>query len=377
MTTRCGSRRGCTTCCSPRSDASPATPTRWRCRSGAIRTVDASSSPPSPEPRRIRRGSSTSPIAAPTRRCSCACRAARTGRSRRSSPATSTTGSGSCSTRTGPGPTTTRPRPSAESRWCACPRPTRPERAPMSDLPAGVVEWVAEVGGGEVTRLERHVARREAWVVDVTRPDGSVLEGFLRLEREPIGLDSPTSLLKETKVVEALAGSGVPVPEVYGRNDELSCTLFERVRGRSDIDRLTAPRQQRAVMEDFIRVMARMHTLDVDALGLTPYLAWVPADARAGRHGPGELPVRGRRGDRGHRLGVGPLRRPAGGSRQLLRARVLEPVRRTRRSVPPVRAGVGHPLHPVRGAVLPGPAERAGHDPDPRGHGARPPHRAD
>ena len=150
----------------------------------------------------------------------------------------------------------------------------------MSELPAGVVEWVAEVGGGEVTRLERHVARREAWVVDVTRPDGSVLEGFLRLEREPIGLDSPTSLLKETKVVEALAGSGVPVPEVYGRNDELSCTLFERVRGRSDIDRLTDPRQQRAVMEDFIRVMARMHTLDVDALGLTPYLAWVPADAR-------------------------------------------------------------------------------------------------
>ena len=30
------------------------------------------------------------------------------------------------------------------------------------DLPDGMVEWVAEVGGGEITMLERHVARREA-----------------------------------------------------------------------------------------------------------------------------------------------------------------------------------------------------------------------
>ena len=48
------------------------------------------------------------------------------------------------------------------------------------DLPDGMVEWIAGVGGGEITRLERHVARREAWVVDITRPDGSVLPCFLR-----------------------------------------------------------------------------------------------------------------------------------------------------------------------------------------------------
>ncbi len=149
-----------------------------------------------------------------------------------------------------------------------------------NDLPAGMAEWVAEVGGGTITRLERHVARREAWVVDVTRPDGTVLEGFLRLEREPVGLDSATSLLKETKIIEALASTSVPVPAVYGRSDELGCTLFERARGRSDIDKVADVRQQRAVMEDFIRVMARMHALDVDELGLAPYLAYVPTNAR-------------------------------------------------------------------------------------------------
>ena len=53
----------------------------------------------------------------------------------------------------------------------------------VHDLPEGMVEWIAETGGGTITHLERHVARREAWVVDITRPDGSVLECFLRLDR--------------------------------------------------------------------------------------------------------------------------------------------------------------------------------------------------
>ena len=73
------------------------------------------------------------------------------------------------------------------------------------DLREGMYQWIEATGGGTITRLERHVARREAWVVDVTRPDGSVLEGFLRLERQaPTGVTS-TSLLKETKIIEALA----------------------------------------------------------------------------------------------------------------------------------------------------------------------------
>jgi aminoglycoside phosphotransferase (APT) family kinase protein len=146
------------------------------------------------------------------------------------------------------------------------------------DLPDGTVEWIAEVGGGEITRLERHVARREAWVVDVTRPDGSVLEGFLRLERHDVPAGSSTSLVRETKVIEALASTDIPVPAVYGRNDELRCTLFERVRGRSDIDQVDDPVRQRAVMEDFIRVIARMHTLDLDELGLAPHMPYLPTN---------------------------------------------------------------------------------------------------
>ncbi len=147
------------------------------------------------------------------------------------------------------------------------------------DLPEGMIEWVAETGGGEVTRLHRHIARREAWVVDVTRPDGSVLEGFLRLQREAGGPD-PRRLERETRITQALADTAVPVTAVHGWNPEQRCTLFGRDPGRSDIDRLDDPRQQRAIMEDFVRVVTRLHRLDPDALGLDDVMGPRPKTAR-------------------------------------------------------------------------------------------------
>ncbi len=146
------------------------------------------------------------------------------------------------------------------------------------DLPPGMLEWVAATGGGRVARLERHVARREAWLVDVERADGSLLEGFLRLEREPVP-NNPWSLAKETQIVAALDRAGIPVATVYGRSDELRCSLFRRVPGRSDLDKLEDGRQQRAVMQDFMRVLARIHGLPLSELGLDAAMAYHPKSA--------------------------------------------------------------------------------------------------
>jgi aminoglycoside phosphotransferase (APT) family kinase protein len=132
------------------------------------------------------------------------------------------------------------------------------------DLPPGIPQWLGEVCDGRITRLERHTARREAWVVDVEGAGGKVTEGFLRLERTAIP-DNPWSLARETRIVDALQDSGVPVPRVLGQNAALACTLFERVRGRADLQ--NAPlQQQRAVMEHFFDIVAQLHTLDIARL---------------------------------------------------------------------------------------------------------------
>ena len=130
------------------------------------------------------------------------------------------------------------------------------------DLPAGIPEWLAHVCGGELTRLERHTARREAWLVDVTGSTGGSVEGFLRLERAP-NAENPWSLRHETRIVEALRDTNVPVPRVLAHDDALACTLFERVRGRSDLHN-APPHQQRPVLEHFFDIVADLHNIDID-----------------------------------------------------------------------------------------------------------------
>jgi aminoglycoside phosphotransferase (APT) family kinase protein len=147
------------------------------------------------------------------------------------------------------------------------------------DLPDGVTDWVEGVGAGHITRLDRHVARREAWVVDVRGNDGSVLEGFLRIDRDPQP-GNPWSLRKEARIVEALAPSPVPVPVLHGWSDELHTALFERVPGRSDLDKIEDPARQYAVMQDFMRIVGDLHNLELDALGLDEVMTSRPTTAQ-------------------------------------------------------------------------------------------------
>jgi aminoglycoside phosphotransferase (APT) family kinase protein len=154
----------------------------------------------------------------------------------------------------------------------------------IHDLPDGVVPWIEQVGEGKVTRLGRHVARREAWIVDVTRPDGSVLEAFLRLQRRSDNID-PRRLERETRITQSLGKTDIPTTDVLGWNPELRTTLFSRDPGSSAIDKLGDPKQQRAIMEDFIRAIARVHRLSLDDLGLDDIMGprpTTPAEAALG-----------------------------------------------------------------------------------------------
>ena len=134
------------------------------------------------------------------------------------------------------------------------------------DLPDGMTDWIAEAGGGHITHLKRHIARREAWVVDVTRPDGSVGEYFLRLDREGDG-SGTHSVKSEAKVQTALVETGMKVPAICAWSEDLQAALHQRMPGRADLDN-AEPDEQASVLEDFIQQLALLHSLDPDSLGL-------------------------------------------------------------------------------------------------------------
>ena len=146
------------------------------------------------------------------------------------------------------------------------------------DLPPGLLVWLEALGKGDITRLERHVARREAWVVDITIADGSVLEGFLRLDRQPVS-GSNVSLRREAGICQALMQTAIPVPALLGWNEEHHAALFSRVPGSADLPGVADKTQQRQVMEDFIDIIARLHRLEPDALDLDELLGPQPTNA--------------------------------------------------------------------------------------------------
>jgi len=146
------------------------------------------------------------------------------------------------------------------------------------DLSPGLLAWLETLGKGHISHLERHVARREAWVVDIAAADGSVLEGFLRLDRQPVA-DGNVSLRREAGICQALMRTTIPVPALLGWNEEHHAALFSRVPGSADLPGVADRAQQRQVMEDFIDTIARLHRLDLDSLALDDLLGPRPKDA--------------------------------------------------------------------------------------------------
>jgi hypothetical protein len=67
-------------------------------------------------------------------------------------------------------------------------------------LPPDLLEWIEGVGGGRLTRADRMQggARKEAWFVDIARPDGTTAELFLRYDgTDPAVTKDPWTLHRE------------------------------------------------------------------------------------------------------------------------------------------------------------------------------------
>jgi aminoglycoside phosphotransferase (APT) family kinase protein len=143
-----------------------------------------------------------------------------------------------------------------------------------SDLPAELVGWVEELGGGRVKQADRKPggARKEAWFVDVERPDGSTGELFLRYDRsDPAVTNDPWTLHREATVYLALQDTAVPVPRVLGVHPRMQAMLSDRLVGENWFSRITDAAEQARVASDFIDKLAALHRLDASTLTLPAF----------------------------------------------------------------------------------------------------------
>ncbi|MEO8698349.1 MAG: phosphotransferase family protein [Acidimicrobiales bacterium] len=149
-------------------------------------------------------------------------------------------------------------------------------------IAAAVIAWMGDVAGGTVTRAERFVHTRPMWTVDVRRPDGSLVELFARGDRGPASaLSSVYDLAREATIVAALTRAGVPTPRFVAYEPDAKVLLLERVHGRSDVVALPDTARRDRIARHFIEVIADLHALDADALGLDELVIPRTADEMA------------------------------------------------------------------------------------------------
>lgn len=137
-------------------------------------------------------------------------------------------------------------------------------------LPREVVEWLESSFDAQLVLCERSVSRREGWLVDLRGKDAHRIEGFLRLERFVDGrLKEPNAqVVRETDVVRALREREIAVPAVLAHDVGLQATLFERVSGRDDVHQLEDRERVDKIARDFMRQLARWHSIPVETLAV-------------------------------------------------------------------------------------------------------------
>jgi len=111
--------------------------------------------------------------------------------------------------------------------------------------------------GGRVVSVRRQPRWRPTWFVTVDRA-GETFDVVVRGER-PDSVMSP--LRHEFDFHTLLEAAGVPVPHLYGWNDDLDAVVMEFVPGRPDFDGVADDDRDR-VVDEYLQAMVAVHRLD-------------------------------------------------------------------------------------------------------------------
>lgn len=114
--------------------------------------------------------------------------------------------------------------------------------------------------GGRVVAAERQPRWRPAWFLDLER-DGETLPLYFRGERGETD-HGVYALEHEMRVLEVLEAHGIPVPHVYHMCEEPRGIVMERSPGRANLASAGSEAERRAVLDDYVAILARIHAID-------------------------------------------------------------------------------------------------------------------
>jgi aminoglycoside phosphotransferase (APT) family kinase protein len=121
-----------------------------------------------------------------------------------------------------------------------------------------VAAWLETNVGGTVTHIARQPRWRPVWFADVERGDER-LELCVRGDRTDMPLIFP--LDHEMRFQSLLHEREIPVAKVYGWIDDPCSYVMDRVPGSNDFAK-SSDSERAAVVDDYLQVLARIHTLD-------------------------------------------------------------------------------------------------------------------
>jgi aminoglycoside phosphotransferase (APT) family kinase protein len=114
--------------------------------------------------------------------------------------------------------------------------------------------------GGRIVSLERQPRWRKAWYAVVDR-DGVGVPIYIRGDKQ-IDAEPYPGLGREAAILGLFRANDLPVPRVYGMTEDPIGIVMDRVPGTRDVDQAADDAERRSVAEQYIAVLARMHSLD-------------------------------------------------------------------------------------------------------------------
>jgi aminoglycoside phosphotransferase (APT) family kinase protein len=146
-------------------------------------------------------------------------------------------------------------------------------------LPGELRAWIESAAGAAVSSSEPigRGASRRIWALRLE--SGEELVARIDTGEGPVA-GTPLTLAREADVYRALAGRGLPVPELRAVHPDGTALLCERAPGREGFDELPVA-ARRSVATDHGRRLARLHALDTGTLPLGALAVPAPDPTRA------------------------------------------------------------------------------------------------